>query len=1025
MKKIFLMTVLILISSISFAANVGVTIDYNTVLHDYERDKAFGSNALGEWTDYSLYKTNAYRFQQAGTRFLRFPGGSNSNEYHWNGNGSYDANKIWNNNSSPLVTSFSRGFYNLSIHRGSLSKGYGKWAFVTDGDLNTNWLSYPDDDGPQWIYLDIETASYQPVAVNRIVIDWGDQYAAQYKVQYSNGNWNGLGQWIYNDTAWTDVIPGPITGTGGTSDLSFTTVNAKYIRVLCLTPSAAHNQFSIKEIKLYNSATLLTKNEADVNQTPSVSSSVALGDKFQEYDTMDFEEFISFCKTLTPTAEPMITINFYTGTTQEAADWVYYANKYQGYNVKFWEIGNENAGNWEAGGPSGPESYAKRYIAMYDAMINVDPSIVIAPQFNSIGDPANVTMTSGNNAGASDHYIDLFLKYLADNGRSGILKGLSVHRYPTFMPANEAATLAQVDLWNTDLPLLKSWINNRCSNPSQVKTWLSEYNDGIDSGFTNHFSNSLFVSAYVLNYLKNGGDYSFFFRPFGIPGPGQTDLTIYSDFGYLEGGGLSGALVDKRFQPRSSFYAFSMLYNNFSAADSFGNSIIAASSGNTALKVYANKRGDRKLSIMFVNTDSSNTMTANISISGFTPLPNAELISYAPRNYVWINNLSQSYASPDNPPDASILAGAANTFNFDVEPYSVKIITMYDSSQATLVPSSTPTMLPTSTITPTPVPNGGVMLDDCNDGNVYDLWNGTWSTYGDSASSFPTTFTSMTCDSNGIAGNGCYMQVTGSVATASWGFGVNCPLNSSWASTDISQYDGLFFSYKGDGSNARVAFIQMDMADSNYGIDFSGTTNWAFYAIPFSSLTHSSFGSAAGTWTATNIRAVQVQCGGGYPAGYREISMDNIGFYKNTATFTKTATFTATRTATATITWTRTAGSTPVNTATATPSATLTATPVKTAEKNLDALYVSPAPFNAANGDRKLCFYNLTSHFILKLYNVKGEEVFEKEADSVNGTYCVDLYGQRMRQRLASGVYVYFIDAGNGMNITGKLAVIR
>ncbi len=50
----------------------------------------------------------------------------------------------------------------------------------------------------------------------------------------------------------------------------------------------------------------------------------------------------------------MVTANYGTGTAEEAAGWVRYANVTKGYGIKYWEIGNENYGNghygaaWEA-----------------------------------------------------------------------------------------------------------------------------------------------------------------------------------------------------------------------------------------------------------------------------------------------------------------------------------------------------------------------------------------------------------------------------------------------------------------------------------------------------------------------------------------------------------------------------------------------------------------------------------------------------------------------------------------------------
>ena len=53
-------------------------------------------------------------------------------------------------------------------------------------------------------------------------------------------------------------------------------------------------------------------------------------------------------------AEPMIIANYGTGTAEEAAGWVRYANVTKDYGVTYWTVGNENYGNghygsaWEA-----------------------------------------------------------------------------------------------------------------------------------------------------------------------------------------------------------------------------------------------------------------------------------------------------------------------------------------------------------------------------------------------------------------------------------------------------------------------------------------------------------------------------------------------------------------------------------------------------------------------------------------------------------------------------------------------------
>ncbi len=46
-------------------------------------------------------------------------------------------------------------------------------------------------------------------------------------------------------------------------------------------------------------------------------------------------------------AEKLICVNYGSGTPQEAADWVHYANIQRNGNVRYWAIGNENYGSWE------------------------------------------------------------------------------------------------------------------------------------------------------------------------------------------------------------------------------------------------------------------------------------------------------------------------------------------------------------------------------------------------------------------------------------------------------------------------------------------------------------------------------------------------------------------------------------------------------------------------------------------------------------------------------------------------------
>ena len=109
------------------------------------------------------------------------------------------------------------------------------------------------------------------------------------------------------------------------------------------------------------------------------------------YQRRDFgtDEFVVFCKACN--IEPHMTVNFGSGTVEEAAALVEYCNgpsnstygamrtangHPEPYNVKYWEIGNEQYGNWEIGHTT-PENYGARFVEYYHAMKAVDPTIRI------------------------------------------------------------------------------------------------------------------------------------------------------------------------------------------------------------------------------------------------------------------------------------------------------------------------------------------------------------------------------------------------------------------------------------------------------------------------------------------------------------------------------------------------------------------------------------------------------------------------------------------------------------------------
>ena len=107
----------------------------------------------------------------------------------------------------------------------------------------------------------------------------------------------------------------------------------------------------------------------------------------EESNRFGTDEFIQYCRKID--AEPYFTINMGTGTMQDAADWVEYCNETSNtywanlrkknghpepYNVKYWGLGNEIYGVWQAGHKSVQE-YGPLALEFAKMMRWVDPSI--------------------------------------------------------------------------------------------------------------------------------------------------------------------------------------------------------------------------------------------------------------------------------------------------------------------------------------------------------------------------------------------------------------------------------------------------------------------------------------------------------------------------------------------------------------------------------------------------------------------------------------------------------------------------
>src|SRR6516164_3300453 len=80
-----------------------------------------------------------------------------------------------------------------------------------------------------------------------------------------------------------------------------------------------------------------------------------------------FDSFMGTVKSVG--AQAILIANYGSGTPQEAAGWVQYANITKGYHDQYWEIGNEQYGNGYYGADWETDNHASKSPATYAANV--------------------------------------------------------------------------------------------------------------------------------------------------------------------------------------------------------------------------------------------------------------------------------------------------------------------------------------------------------------------------------------------------------------------------------------------------------------------------------------------------------------------------------------------------------------------------------------------------------------------------------------------------------------------------------
>jgi hypothetical protein len=361
-------------------------------------------------------------------------------------------------------------------------------------------------------------------------------------------------------------------------------------------------------------------------------------------------------------AQPIITVNYGSGTPQEAADWVQYANKggpgytgpvptYPGgsstghnYGIKYWEIGNELYGNgtygstWEYDLHSlGPATYANNVVAFSQAMKAVDPTIKVGLVLTAPGNwPDGVTSPS-----SPQPWNDTVLPIACSS-----IDFVVAHWYPQgptgesdagLLGAPENGEVTQVSS-TPSIPsmvaTLRAKINQYCgSHASAVQIMVTEtnsvsYNPGKQ---TVSLVNALFMDDDYMQWLENGvANVSWWDLHNSIQigtndSPSLYGNADYGDYGMLSSGDSSGGISEPPANtPFPPYYGLQML----SKLGGAGGQMVTASSNQGLVAVYAVRQANGNLAILLINKDPSNGYLMKLSWAGYSPTPNPTVSFY-------------------------------------------------------------------------------------------------------------------------------------------------------------------------------------------------------------------------------------------------------------------------------------------------------------------------------------------------------------------------------------------------------------
>lgn len=596
---------------------------------------------LPVWNSAEVYSRMRRGLDEQGYRLFRFPNGSLSNEYHWNGAGKHDSDGIWH----PDTTTVEPGFLSHTLHRGTTKNNYGSvfHSRITDGDDTTSWWSDPWAGPDAWVVLDLGAER----ALDSVQVVWGAlRPDSVHAGTVENGGWNPyrsieasfrkLGSKKVADSVTTLALD-----SGATQFLA--------IRPVGVGPRGLR----IAEVRAWEGGELVTSNVASQSGQTKVWAMSAHPGNVRSTDwggtgtpAWTFAMFMDYIGKI-PGAQAQICVNYGTGTPEEAAAWVKHANVDRKMGIRFWQVGNEMDGEWEEGGPVDARQYATKYLAFARAMKAVDPTIlVLGPTMSTMDFP-------GAASGALDGttWTEEFLRIVGEaeaTDKIRYLDGFDFHAYPYYPSGRPApaAMLSAMRKLKGNLDTLTSMMSRRLADPGSRIVSLSEFNASVvmmDLTMRPENSTGMAMMLSQLVSRFSGNAMSIVWESYGAGGS-NPDGSSGGTYGTLAlfVPPRSDAASSIDLAPNAPFWG-NWMVSKVWAIDS-AKPMPLAVTGGTQLEAYG-LADATDTSMIFLNT-SATPCTTQVS----KPSSRGAIYSWGMGQYAWNGTTSEAYAFPNSGP---------------------------------------------------------------------------------------------------------------------------------------------------------------------------------------------------------------------------------------------------------------------------------------------------------------------------------------------------------------------------------------